>query len=161
MRQVNDRAIPFGPAALRRAAEDRALGGRYVAGSPGIGASAVISCMIRGRAPIEKMAARIDYVVGASVFVPRQFLDEIGLMSEDHFLFFEELDWAVRAKGRYRLALAPDSLVYHKGESSLEKKEKEEGLRPGHFSPLFDRYITRNRLLLPENSIPTPCLSFI
>jgi GT2 family glycosyltransferase len=101
-----------------------------------------------------KIARRIDYVVGASVFVARHFLTEIGLMSEDYFLFFEELDWAVRAKGRYRLALAPDSLVYHKGGSSVKKKEKEEGLRAGHFSPLFDRYITRNRLLFTKKFYP-------
>lgn len=54
------------------------------------------------------------YVVGASLLVTRQFLDEVGLMTEDYFLYFEEHDWARRAHGRFGLGFAPDSVVFHK-----------------------------------------------
>jgi len=62
--------------------------------------------------------SRMAYVLGASMLVSKAFLREVGLMSEDYFLFFEELDWAVRARGRYRLAFAPRSVVYHKAGRS-------------------------------------------
>jgi len=48
----------------------------------------------------------MNYVVGASLCVSRTFLEQIGLMCEDYFLFFEETDWAVRSKGQFRLAYA-------------------------------------------------------
>jgi len=55
-----------------------------------------------------------DYVVGASMLVSRSFIEDVGLMNEEYFLYYEELDWAMRARGRYSLAYAPRSVIYHK-----------------------------------------------
>lgn len=66
----------------------------------------------------EGVEKRMAYVVGASMLVSKTFLRDVGLMSEDYFLFFEELDWAARAGGRYDLAYAPGSVVYHKAGRS-------------------------------------------
>jgi GT2 family glycosyltransferase len=61
-----------------------------------------------------------DYIVGASIFLPQLFLDEIGLMCEDYFLYFEELDWIKTAmKKGFNLALVPDAIVYHKEGASI------------------------------------------
>lgn len=62
----------------------------------------------------EQLNKQLGYVIGASMLVSKTFIDEVGLMSEDYFLYYEELDWACRAKGRFRLAVAPNSIVYHK-----------------------------------------------
>jgi GT2 family glycosyltransferase len=65
--------------------------------------------------------AQMAYVVGASMLVTAGFIRDIGLMCEDYFLYFEELDWAFRARGRYRLGYAPGSWVFHKvGGSSAQ-----------------------------------------
>lgn len=74
-----------------------------------------------------RMIDRIDYVIGASVFVRREFLQDIGLMCEDYFLYCEEIDWAERAKVKYKIACVPESIVYHKegastGGQSVENK---------------------------------------
>ena len=62
---------------------------------------------------------QMDYVVGASMMASRRFLDEVGLMTEDYFLYFEELDWVLRGRKRFRLGYAPKSIVYHiEGASS-------------------------------------------
>lgn len=58
--------------------------------------------------------AQLDYISGASLFVTRAFLETVGLMDEQLFLFYEELDWSLRNRGRFRLAYAPDSRVLHK-----------------------------------------------
>jgi hypothetical protein len=68
---------------------------------------------------------RMKYVAGASMLVSGSFLRNIGLMNEDYFLFFEELDWAVRAKGRYSLVYAPESIVYHKVGGSTKKRKED------------------------------------
>jgi GT2 family glycosyltransferase len=62
----------------------------------------------------DSVEEQMTYVIGASMFVTRPFLEQVGMMSEKYFLYFEELDWTLRARGRFRLAWAPDSIVYHK-----------------------------------------------
>lgn len=61
----------------------------------------------------------LSYVSGASMLVTRQFLSEVGLMCEEYFLYFEELDWALRARGKFTLTYAPDSIVYHKEGATI------------------------------------------
>lgn len=76
----------------------------------------------RALAPAEVAAieAEMAYVIGASMLVSAAFLRDVGLMEESYFLYYEEIDWARRgAAGRYTLAYAPDSVVYHKvGQSA-------------------------------------------
>lgn len=65
--------------------------------------------------------SRLTYIVGASMLVSAEFIKNVGYMQEDYFLYYEELDWAMRSVGRYRLAYAPQSIVYHKvGASSAQ-----------------------------------------
>lgn len=78
----------------------------------------LVTAPARDPAQIE---AETAYVVGASMLVSVPFLQQVGLMCEDYFLYFEELDWAVRAQGRFTLAYSPASLVYHKVGGSSSK----------------------------------------
>jgi GT2 family glycosyltransferase len=41
-------------------------------------------------------------------------------MSEDYFLYYEEFDWATRARGIYRMGWAPSSVVHHKYGATIE-----------------------------------------
>jgi GT2 family glycosyltransferase len=88
-----------------------------------------------------EVEARMSYVVGASMFVSRAFLQQVGLMNEDYFLYYEEIDWVARAQGRFKLAWAPDSRVFHKEGASIGSSHLH---RP---SDLSLRYLYRNRLL--------------
>ena len=60
------------------------------------------------------LEARLGYISGASCLASRAFLEEVGLLSEDYFLYCEEIDWATRGRGRFSLALAERSIVFHK-----------------------------------------------
>lgn len=62
----------------------------------------------------------LDYINGASAMVTRRFLQTVGLMDEMYFLYYEEIDWAVRARSAgFRLGYCRESLVYHQvGASS-------------------------------------------
>ena len=75
-----------------------------------------------GKVPVDPCAveSESDYVMGASMLVTSRFVRDIGPMQDDYFLYYEELDWAMRAKGRFELAYAPQSHVFHKvgGSSS-------------------------------------------
>jgi GT2 family glycosyltransferase len=92
---------------------------------------------------------KLDYVVGASLLVRSAYLQEVGLMAEDYFLYFEEIDWVTRGRGRYSLAYAPESIVYHKVGASIGT-----ATNPLHKSYTCDYYTLRNRLLFSRRYNP-------
>jgi len=94
-----------------------------------------------------RIESRLAYVMGASMLVSKPFLRDVGLMSEDYFLFYEELDWATRARGRYALAYAPASRVYHKGGSST-------GLSGRRYDVTSDFYMNRAQLVYARRHTP-------
>ncbi len=73
--------------------------------------------------PLDAAAVERDmfYVMGASMLVSRRFIQEVGPMQEDYFLYYEEIDWAMRGRGRFIWAYAPDSHIFHKCGASSSK----------------------------------------
>ncbi|MDX7951705.1 glycosyltransferase family 2 protein [Lichenihabitans sp. Uapishka_5] len=65
-------------------------------------------------APVDAGAVEreMTYVLGASMYITHAFIDEVGGMTEDYFLYVEEVDWCLR-RGRFRLGLAADSIIHH------------------------------------------------
>jgi len=64
---------------------------------------------------IKAVEARMSYVSGASMLVSSEFINRVGLMCEEYFLYYEEIDWAERArKAGFRLGYAPQAVVFHK-----------------------------------------------
>lgn len=114
-------------------------GGKY---NPWIG----LSSTYRNVQDIEK----IDFVIGASVFLSRSFLEDVGLMCEDYFLYYEELDWSMRAKGKFNLGCEPRSIVYHKEGASIGAN----ATNPDNKSEFSDYYGLRNRLLFTRKFYP-------
>ncbi|MGK7371041.1 MAG: hypothetical protein ACNS64_12575, partial [Candidatus Halalkalibacterium sp. M3_1C_030] len=90
----------------------------------------------------EEIERRLDYIVGASMLVSKPFLEEVGLLSEDYFLYYEELDWAIRGKETFRLGYADNSLVFHKEGASI----KGNNVNLNSKSRLSDYYQIKNRL---------------
>jgi GT2 family glycosyltransferase len=80
-----------------------------------------------------------------ALLVTRQFLEKVGPMREDLFLYGEEIDWALRArKLGFRCILAPRSKVWHKVSSSTG----------GSRTPTFLYYATRNTLSVLRDQAP-------
>jgi GT2 family glycosyltransferase len=91
----------------------------------------------------------MKYVAGASILVSRVFIEEVGMMCEDYFLYFEEPDWAFRGKYRFSLAYAPESIVYHKVGMSTKK-----GSDSGTTIDRPEDYIFRNSLKFTRTFFP-------
>lgn len=87
----------------------------------------------RGHAPFE-----VEIASGAAMLVRREVFERVGLLDEDFFLYYEEVDWclAVRRAG-FRIMAAPAAVVWHKVSTSLDRQ-----------SPVLDYYMTRNHLRL-------------
>lgn len=80
---------------------------------------------------IEKINKSLDYVVGASFLINRKVIDKIGLLPEEYFLYFEEIDYCFNAKyNGFTLGIDINSIVFHKegattGGSSKRNKKSE------------------------------------
>jgi len=61
---------------------------------------------------------KFDFITGASMVVSRQFYEAVGPMREDYFLYYEEVDWALR-RGTLPLAYCVDGVVYHRAGTSI------------------------------------------
>jgi len=90
---------------------------------------------------VSKVESAIDYISGCSMLLPRDFLRTTGLMSEDYFLYYEEIDWFTRAGKRYRICIAEDARLYHREGASIGSKNLRKSA-----SPLSDFHMFRSRL---------------
>lgn len=105
---------------------------------------------LENRLPQAVVEENMSYIVGASVFVRLSAVTKLGLMEERYFLYFEEIDWATRARRLgMKLGYAPASLVYHKeggtiGTSVMARRK----------SLLADYYGVKNRLVMTRRLFP-------
>jgi GT2 family glycosyltransferase len=95
--------------------------------------------------------AKLDYLVGASMLVRASLIQQIGLMPEHYFLYYEDVDWGLRAKAVSRLGYAPDSWVYHKVGSSIGTTQNQQSQKKRFRS---EYYSVRSRLLLTRTFYP-------
>ena len=77
------------------------------------------------------------YAHGAAMMVSKRVIDKVGMMPEDFFLYYEELDWCeqIRRAG-FEIYVEPQSKIYHK-----------ESISVGKANPFKTYYLTRNRIL--------------
>ncbi len=85
------------------------------------------------------------FITGCSLLVKRKLIEDIGVLAEELFLYFEDTDWCTRAKaGNWRLMYSPPSRVFHKVSISVGGAE----------SPLMFYYSARNLLYFVKRHFP-------
>jgi GT2 family glycosyltransferase len=60
----------------------------------------------------------LDFISGANVVASRAFIEQVGLMEERYFLYYEEVDWAAQ-RGPLSLKLCPEAKVFHHGGTTI------------------------------------------
>lgn len=97
-----------------------------------------------------------DYINGASMMINPLFIETVGFMNEDYFLYNEEIDWAVRNNRLFLLTYCPQAVIYHKEGSSIGGNSQNVGEK----SYLADFYSIRSRINFTKKYYPT-CLPTI
>jgi len=97
----------------------------------------------------QEVERSLHHLSGVSMLVSRNFLEDVGLMDESYFLYYEEADWAMRGKNRYRLVYADDAIVYHKEGASIGSSH-----RPENRSPLSCFFLIHSRLRFTRKFFP-------
>jgi GT2 family glycosyltransferase len=79
----------------------------------------------------------VDFVTGCAMLVRRAVMEQVGLLDERFFAYYEEAEWCVRAaRAGYKILHVPLARMWHKISPSTQAD-----------SPLVHYYMTRNRLL--------------
>ncbi|MBA3828325.1 MAG: glycosyltransferase family 2 protein [Taibaiella sp.] len=90
------------------------------------------------------------YAHGAAMMVRREAIEKAGLMAENYFLYYEELDWCERIKrAGFEIHVNMQALIYHKESVSVGKK-----------TALKEYFMNRNRILFTRKNAP-PVAKFI
>ncbi len=84
-----------------------------------------------------RLPCQVDYVSGCALLIKRAVVEQIGLLDERFFIYYEETDWCARTReAGYQVWLVPQARVWHK--ISLQARGA---------SPRYLYLMTRNRLL--------------
>ena len=84
----------------------------------------------------------VDYLSGCALMVSKRVIDDIGLLDEDYFMYFEEIDWCYRAKeAGFSSIYVPTARAWHPNT----------GLRDAG-SAVITYYAVRNHLLFAQRN---------
>ncbi|MBC8054039.1 MAG: glycosyltransferase family 2 protein [Sphingobacteriaceae bacterium] len=84
------------------------------------------------------------FIHGAAMMVSREAVEKAGLMAENFFLYYEEMDWCEKVKkAGYSIWVEPKAEIYHKESMSVGKK-----------SALKEFFMNRNRILFIRRNAP-------
>jgi N-acetylglucosaminyl-diphospho-decaprenol L-rhamnosyltransferase len=89
----------------------------------------------------------VDWVAGASMLVRREVFERIGLIDESYFLYFEEVDFLLRAQraGLKTFYVPTSRVIHHMGASTGVTDIKRPPRRiPGYWFESRRRYFLKN-----------------
>jgi GT2 family glycosyltransferase len=120
------------------------------------GRSALIGNMSQADAVVNQshIEQELDFVFGASMLVSRPFLEEVGLMSEEYFIYCEEPDWAMRGRAKWAFLYSHDAVVFHKGGATIGT-----GTSLATTNPTAEFYMLRSRLIFTRKFFPASLVS--
>lgn len=102
--------------------------------------------------PNDKKTKEVDYMTGCCFLIKREAVEKIGLLDEDFFLYYEDTEWSLRARGLgYKIIYVPSSHIWHKVSRST---------KPETNKKVF-YYHMRNALLLSKLRAPAHILAGI
>lgn len=101
--------------------------------------------------PVLRDVKQPGYVYGASWILRMRAVRQVGLLSEEGFLYGEELDWSCRASAEWGTALVPAAIVWHREGATTGARTASGGPR----SELADLCGISARLRLTRRFFPS------
>ena len=97
--------------------------------------------------PVPTTEIETDWVAGASMIIRREVFEKIGLFDEKYFMYFEEVDFCLKAKrAGFKIGYVPSSRVVHLvgAASELSDARKHRKRRPTYWFDSRRRYFVKN-----------------
>ncbi|HSF55115.1 MAG TPA: glycosyltransferase family 2 protein [Algoriphagus sp.] len=88
--------------------------------------------------------SELDWATGCCILISREAILESGLLNEQYFAYFEDVEWSLRfRKAGFGIALAEKAVIYHEAGASSKKRHSE-----GTLSANVFYYNVRNQFFL-------------
>lgn len=82
-----------------------------------------------------------EFITGCCMLIKREVIQKIGLLPEEYFMYYEDMDFCIKAKeADYKLGILTDSVIYHKVSISSG----------GENSAFSIKWGNRNRLIIMD-----------
>ena len=95
--------------------------------------------------PTPRQATKVDLVSGASMILRRTMLEEIGLLDEGLYTYFDDADICLRARrSGWETWYVPESKVIHLGGASTGLTRTQVIRRPAYWFEARRRYLLKN-----------------
>ena len=102
--------------------------------------------------PGDKEIRNTEYVTGCALLIKKEVVEKIGLLCEDFFMYYEDIEWSLRARGAgYKTVVAPAAHIWHKVSRSASKMG----------APVIHYYNIRNTLILTKAHAPAPIKALV
>ncbi len=96
------------------------------------------------RGQYDNTLGKTGYAHGAAMMIRRGAMEKAGLMAENFFLYYEEMDWCDHIKrAGYEIWFIPQATIFHKESVSV-----------GRASGLKEYFMNRNRILFIRRNAP-------
>lgn len=93
----------------------------------------------------DSFSGKTGFAHGAAMFIRKEALEKAGLMAENFFLYYEEIDWCEKfKKAGFEIWIDLKALIYHKESVSVGAK-----------SALKEYFMNRNRILFIRRNANT------
>ncbi len=90
----------------------------------------------------------LDFITGASMLIPRGAIEQVGLLDESFFMYWEDADYCFRLRDAgWKIGVAAESRVLHKGSASI-----------GKGSVTLDRYFNASAIRFFNKHARTPAI---
>jgi GT2 family glycosyltransferase len=98
----------------------------------------------------------LDWATGCCMLISREALLATGLLNENYFAYFEDVEWSLRFRDKgCEIALARKALIYHEAGASSKKQHSE-----GTLSAKVFYYHVRNQIFLLRSELNGLALPF-
>ncbi|MBK0379013.1 glycosyltransferase family 2 protein [Mucilaginibacter segetis] len=92
----------------------------------------------------DNLLGQTGYCHGGAMMVKRETCHKAGLMADNFFIYYEEVDWGERInKSGYQAWVRGDAVIYHKESMTVGKK-----------SAFKEYFMNRNRILFIRHNAP-------
>ncbi len=99
---------------------------------------------MRTEGPLQNEFQEVDWITGCALLTRTSILKELGLLNEQYFIYFEDVDFSfrIRAAG-HTLIFHPKSVIYH--IAGMANKAKKKGIE-GYANPIVHYLNFRNNI---------------
>ena len=87
-----------------------------------------------------------EWISGCCFMIRSSVIDEIGILDDNFFVYYEDVDWSIRiTEKKYKILIVPSSIIYHFEGGSWKTKKKN---KEGYISPYTHYLNIRNHIYL-------------